>query len=121
MDLPEDESPFVGFGPRLMAYLIDIVLTGITLGLYWFYWMYRMADRGDSVGKAAMDIVVVDADQGRNLGWGTTLLREPLGRAIVDSLFLGIGELWLLVDDDRQAIHDKVAGTYVVRTDQLDA
>lgn len=118
MDLPEDESPFVGFGPRLIAFLIDNVLTSITLGLYWFYWMYRMADRGDSIGKSAMDIVVVDNEHGRQLGWGTTLLREPIGR-FVDSLFLGIGALWMLIDGDKQAIHDKVGGTYVVPADRI--
>ena len=27
----------------------------------------------------------------------------------------GIGWLWILVDPERQACHDKIAGTYVVR------
>jgi uncharacterized RDD family membrane protein YckC len=28
----------------------------------------------------------------------------------------GLGFLWIVFDEDRQALHDKIAGTLVVRT-----
>jgi len=41
------------------------------------------------------------------------LLREWIGRWLSGLLF-GLGYLWILLDKDRQAWHDKLASTYVV-------
>jgi len=30
--------------------------------------------------------------------------------------FFGLGVLWILIDDRRQALHDKLSGTYVIYT-----
>ncbi|MDY6788723.1 MAG: RDD family protein [Candidatus Nanohaloarchaea archaeon] len=114
----EKKTPYVGFGDRFVAYLVDTVLSSITLGLYWFYWLYATAAYGDSVGKRMMDIVIVDSQGNRNLGFGKMLMRELVGR-FVDNLVFGIGALWMLIDSEKQALHDKVARTYVIHTDAL--
>jgi uncharacterized RDD family membrane protein YckC len=35
--------------------------------------------------------------------------------AILSLVVLGLGALWILKDPERQAWHDKIAGTYVVK------
>jgi uncharacterized RDD family membrane protein YckC len=68
--------------------------------------------RGTTPGKRALGMYVVKED-GQRAGFGTMLLREWVARAI-SGLVLGLGYLWILFDKDRQAWHDKLAGTYVV-------
>ena len=72
-----------------------------------------------TVGKKAMKLVVLRVEDGGRLGWG-----QALGRAgsyhllnLVNILSL-LDALWLLWDQpNRQTLHDKMAGTIVIRTD----
>lgn len=71
-----------------------------------------VAVRGQSPGKYLLGIRVVDA-QGRRPGWARALARELLGK-FVSTLILGFGYAWAAADPRRQALHDKIAGTFVV-------
>ncbi|MCA1837129.1 MAG: RDD family protein, partial [Actinobacteria bacterium] len=57
-------------------------------------------------------------------GWGASALRIGF-RLIASFLTLGLLELlnlaWILWDRDRQALHDKVAHTWVVNVDRAPA
>jgi len=70
---------------------------------------------GQSIGKAAMGIRIVDADTGRNAGF----MRNVLMRVIVNWMLCFI-PLYLLVDaamisrEDRRCVHDLMARTRVV-------
>lgn len=64
--------------------------------------------RGETLGMRAWKLRVVGPD-GRPPGWGRALLR--FGAAIVSWLPLGLGYLWVLVDRDRQAWHDRLSKT----------
>jgi uncharacterized RDD family membrane protein YckC len=37
-------------------------------------------------------------------------------RLLPSMVVAGLGFLWIVFDEDRQALHDKIAGTLVVRT-----
>jgi uncharacterized RDD family membrane protein YckC len=65
---------------------------------------------GRTPGKQAMGLLVVRTD-GQRIRLGGAL-RRWLGYYVSGILFLGY--LWVLVDDRRQAFHDKLAGTVVV-------
>lgn len=65
---------------------------------------------GRTPGKQAMGLLVVRTD-GQRIRLGGALLRW-LGYYVSGILLLGY--LWVLVDDRRQAFHDKLAGTVVV-------
>lgn len=52
---------------------------------------------------------------GRPVGVGRALLRYAL--AWPSLLCLGIGILWALVDRDRQFLHDRLAGTRIVKSE----
>lgn len=68
--------------------------------------------RGSTIGGLALDLRVVRLD-GRPIEWETAIVRA-LGCFL--SLFVfGLGFIWIAIDSQRQAWHDKIAGTVVVR------
>lgn len=105
---------YAGFPPRFAALIVDSFLSVITLGIYSLIMLIMLTSKGETVGKNMAGIKVVKNDQtSKGLGLGTTLLREIVGR-FVDWLVFGIGGLYLLIDPKKQALHDKVADTFVV-------
>lgn len=75
---------------------------------------------GQTVGKAALGIRVVH-DDGHPMTVGRGLLREGVGKGLLGlvPLYSFIDILWPLVDQRRQALHDKVGTTYVVDAAQV--
>ena len=63
-----------------------------------------------SIGKRLMGIKVVDLE-GRPLGWKQSLVRN-LGKWL--GLLMFITYLYIFIDKNRQALHDKIAKTLVV-------
>ncbi|NTU62575.1 MAG: RDD family protein [Chloroflexi bacterium] len=79
--------------------------------LQYVYFIFFFSTTGQTIGKAIMGLRVVTTD-GKRLG-----VRRSFIRALFYSLsmaFLGLGFLWVLGEDRRQAWHDKVARTYVL-------
>lgn len=74
------------------------------------------ATRGQTVGKMAMGIKVVDEATGQAPGWGPSFIRWviPLLIGIVPFGTI-VDALWLLWDKNRQCLHDKPAKTLVIR------
>jgi uncharacterized RDD family membrane protein YckC len=67
---------------------------------------------GQTIGKMAFGLKVVGEDD-RGVSAGTAA-RRALG-AIASALCLGAGLLPALLNEDRRALHDRLAGTHVVR------
>jgi uncharacterized RDD family membrane protein YckC len=124
--LDQDTFPYAGFGIRLGAFLLDILLVAITAR------MLGLGDRGGStvlilllvyhvalwswkrttVGGIICGLRIVRVD-GQPLAFGDCLVR---GLASIFSLMVaGLGAFWIIWDSERQSWHDKIAGTYVVR------
>jgi uncharacterized RDD family membrane protein YckC len=85
-----------------------------------------LAWRGTTVGKSAVGLAVLRAD-GSRLRRRDAVSRELLGRVVVEgagSAFMGatalIGYLMPAFDASRQALHDKIGGTIVVRAVRVD-
>jgi uncharacterized RDD family membrane protein YckC len=78
-------------------------------------WFYLLA-RGLTPGKAVFGLRVRKTS-GESPGLVTMLLREWVGK-FVSGLFFSLGFLWAIFDRDRQAWHDKIAGTVVVKVGQ---
>ncbi len=68
--------------------------------------------KGTTVGGIALDLRVVRLDS-RPLDWPTACVRA-LG-CILSLCALGLGFIWIAIDPGKQAWHDKLAGTIVVR------
>ena len=132
---------YVGFWPRVGAYLVDaliycaIVFLWVTLFYgesFWtdeslnsgplefvlfyvfpavatiWFWVAKQATPGKMVIRAK----VVDARTGMVPTTG-----QYIGRYfayILSSLPLGLGYIWIAIDDRKQGWHDKLAGTVVV-------
>jgi uncharacterized RDD family membrane protein YckC len=67
--------------------------------------------RGETLGMRAWKLRVVAAD-GRAPGWNRALLR--FAAALLSWAALGMGFLWVLVDRERLAWHDRLSGTRLV-------
>jgi uncharacterized RDD family membrane protein YckC len=120
------------FGVRLVAFFIDFmavvvverlllallgalgVVLAIFTGLAYFTY-FEGSSSGQTVGKRAMSIRVVDAATSGPLGPGKAALRYVA--RLVSGIVLFIGYLWSLWDPESQTWHDKIAGTYVVPVD----
>jgi len=72
---------------------------------------------GQTIGKQAMGIRVI-RDNGVPLTFATAVVRETLGRQLPSlltyGLYLPFDYLWPLRDPHNQALHDKIAHTFVV-------
>lgn len=134
----QDVAQHAGFGLRLVAVLIDSAILFIPSFLFIFvmtlvfgqvfmrtignvlgfiivtaYFVIFQSKNGQTPGKKIMNIKVVDL-QGSVPTTKSLLLREALGKT-VSSLILGIGYLWAIWDKQKQALHDKIAGTFVIK------
>jgi uncharacterized RDD family membrane protein YckC len=117
--------PHAGFLERAAAFALDVILVlfareildlsrqegGIFLLLLAYhvgFWTWK----GTTVGGIICQLRVVRVD-GAPLQFVDALVR---GLSSFFSLIVaGIGCLWILKDPERQAWHDKIAGTYVVK------
>ena len=120
------------FGIRFVAALIDGILLGIigyVLGLLLgsalgtavqillglgYYSYLEGSPSGQTIGKRAMNIRVIDFNTGGAIGPARALIRY-LGR-ILSSIPCGLGYFWMLWDSEKQTWHDKIAQSVVVPT-----
>jgi uncharacterized RDD family membrane protein YckC len=115
--------PRAGFWIRMAALLLDVLLVGFVMSLLHpfgnfhimvlaIYGAVMWKLRGTTVGGIVCDLHVVRLD-GRPVDWETAIVRA-LGCFL--SLFVVfLGFIWIAFDYNRQAWHDKIAGTVVVR------
>jgi uncharacterized RDD family membrane protein YckC len=115
--------PRAGFWTRMAALLLDALLVGFLMGVLHHGYhlellvlaaygavMWKM--RGSTIGGIVFDLRVVRLD-GREIDWETAIVRA-LG-CFLSLAVAGLGFFWIAFDDQKQAWHDKIAGTVVVR------
>jgi uncharacterized RDD family membrane protein YckC len=125
-------GPRAGFWLRFAATLIDgLLLTAVfvplsivlPLGVYYaiatvisvaYYVMLEGGPKGQTVGKMAVGIRVLDLAQGGPIGYGRAFIRY-IGR-IASFVPLFLGYFWMMWDKEKQTWHDKFAGSVVVPT-----
>lgn len=124
-------NQYASFGKRFLAMLIDGFIISILGSLFiaiWGFWAYTglswlvgalyfiLSEGGNwnaTLGKKALGIIVVD-ENGNGISYGTATLRY-IGK-IISGAILGIGYLMAAFSDTNQALHDKMANTYVIET-----
>lgn len=130
---------YVGFWKRFVAFLIDMFIVTVLVGLVLFalygryasiqsdavnwtinvllviatllFWRYR----GATPGKMAISARIVDAHTFAAPSTGRLVTRYFA--YIVSTLPLFIGFFWIGIDRRKQGFHDKIAGTVVVYDD----
>jgi len=98
--------------PPLPFQLINFIVLAIPVFYYWFFWTKR---DGQTPGKFAVGIRVIKTD-GSPIGDVDAIIRA-VGYHISAMLF-GLGYIWAFFDKNNQTWHDKMARTYVVRTEE---
>lgn len=89
-----------------------IMMTGVTIFLFVAgYFVLFWTLTGQTPGKLIMGLRIVTLD-GQQLSLGRSI-RRFVGY-ILSFLTLYMGFLWILVDDRRQGLHDKIARTCVI-------
>ena len=117
-------APRAGFWIRMGALLIDMILIGIITAILdapGEIWLVTLAGygalmwkiKGTTIGGLVCGLKLVRRD-GAEINWDTAIVRA-LG-CFLSMIVAGLGFLWIVFDEDRQAWHDKIAGTLVVRT-----
>jgi uncharacterized RDD family membrane protein YckC len=139
---PAPGVKFAGYGARLVAYILDVVILSIALSLF-FTATLDMAISGDTAGDTGTGILillgiilslayfpffwawsgqtpgmrpfklfVVRDRDGGPISIGQALLR--LIGVIISSVPLYIGFIWVFIDARRRGWHDLIARTVVV-------
>jgi uncharacterized RDD family membrane protein YckC len=125
-------GPRAGFWQRFAAAFIDGLLLGIPLGVIEaiigtnraidsaigvvagivYFGFFEGSTSGQTVGKRAIGIRVIDFNTGGPIGFGRAVIRF-FGRYISLIACL-LGYFWMLWDKERQTWHDKLASDVVV-------
>lgn len=102
------------------GYVLDLALDGGGVGLavlviaalviYLYFFIFH-ALRGQTLGKRAMAAAVIDA-YGEPPSIGRTMLRTAA--TFLSLAAFSVGWLWIGFDRERRALHDLLAGTYVI-------
>jgi uncharacterized RDD family membrane protein YckC len=129
-------APKAGFWIRFVAIFIDGIIVGVVttiigailnlntngrsgvqilLGLvyYVYFWSNSSPWPGQTLGSKLLNIRVIRTD-GSDLSISQALIRY-IG-FIISGIVLLIGFIWAAFDPNKQGWHDKIAGTYVVKT-----
>ncbi len=77
------------------------------------YYIILTGHGGQTLGKMILRIQVVRTD-GTSIGYGKAFFREVIGKFISGIIF-AIGYLMAAFDDQKQALHDRMARTYVIK------
>ena len=126
-------GPRANFGQRLGAVIIDVILVAILqtilslvlgrtagqglgglIGLAYFIY-FEGSPSGQTIGKRALNIRIIDADNGGPIGYGRAVLRYFA--RILSALPCALGYFWMLWDKNKQTWHDKITTDVVVPTD----
>ena len=142
IQVPHDAlgRPYADWWYRAGATLIDILLIGaiqsvvflaahsrsgvvayVLFPLSFLYQALMIANKGGTLGNMAVGTVVVDANSGAPASQAQSWKRAAMETAfsVGGAMLLGIPTLldilWPLWDQQNQTLHDKVAGTVVVK------
>lgn len=97
-----------GAMPNPLARLaFQLYLGGVVFLFFGWFWVHG----GQTLGMRAWRLKVIDMD-GQTIGWRTAFIRFLF--ALVSAASLGLGYLWVLLDPERCAWHDRISKTRVV-------
>ncbi|WP_034265786.1 RDD family protein [Actinospica robiniae] len=106
-----------GFGRRIGAYFLMLLLAGVTLGIGWVIWGLIAWSKGRGPAMQVLGLRCWKPAEGRVAGWGTMALRNiigifaqdflsPIAEVVSFGLFLGTKK--------RQSLPDLIGSTVVL-------
>jgi uncharacterized RDD family membrane protein YckC len=94
--------------PAWARYAYRAFLVAVIVGYFGYFWTRG----GQTLGMLAWRLRVLRVD-GSPLHWRDVIVR--LAAAVLSWSVLGLGYLWMLVDREGLAWHDRLTGTRIVR------
>ena len=124
------ETVSADFAMRLVAWLIDVVIVAVPtfilsmilpMPLVYLvaiaggaaYQVYFWTTTGQTPGKMAMSLKVVNAETGELLDTGGAVIRYV--GYVVSGIPIYLGFLWVIWDPKHEGWHDKIAKTKVIK------
>ncbi|MFF9812090.1 RDD family protein [Streptomyces sp. NPDC014006] len=104
-------------GRRFGGYVLECVLVICTLLIGWAIWAAIVFQYGQTPAKQLLHMRVVYIPQARTARWWRMFFREVIAKTLIGilaSFTLLIPYFWLLWDQNRQELWDKMATTLVV-------
>lgn len=99
----------------LLQYTMGIAGSLLSIVMYWLYAAFMESGSGQAtLGKRALGLKVTDTD-GQRISFGQATARH-FGH-FLSMLILCMGYLMMLWNDKKQTLHDKIANTLVVKSD----
>jgi uncharacterized RDD family membrane protein YckC len=95
------------------ALLLGLVVPSLVLGFVYLV-LFDGGTRGATPGKRIVGTRVVDAETGQAIGYSRAVVRRVV--YILGGLLAFLGWMWLLIDKRRQAWHDHVARSVVIKS-----
>ncbi len=103
-----DSQPmrYASFQHRLGAFVLDVVLMSLTLGIGWLIWSFVVWGNGQTPAKQILKIRVYNSETGQVVSWGHMALREALvgwwfglsiAFGILSVITFGVGSLAFVV------------------------
>jgi uncharacterized RDD family membrane protein YckC len=122
-------GPRAGFWRRFAAVFLDGILLGAIATILYallkaggyalgiivslaYYSYFEGTPRGQTLGKRALGIRVIDFNTGESIGHSRAAIRYV--SSILSAIVIYIGYLWMLWDGEKQTWHDKFASSVVV-------
>lgn len=115
-------SPLATPQARLGAFLVDIGLAIVTLGIGWLIWSFFTWQTGQTPAKRLMRQVVLDSRTERPFTWVQMLLRELVLKGVAGGIASSASNgITFVIDslfifrDDRKTVHDMILNSKVVQ------
>ena len=100
--------------PGWLAHAAGIL--GLWIAIWWCYFAVGWGLLGATIGKWLFGLRIVDHRGRAPIGLSRAFLR--LAAYSVSSVTLGMGHLLIILRPDRRALHDVLAGTWVVHKNE---
>jgi len=91
----------------VLEWVYRATLLLVTVAFFGVFWTRR----GQTLGMASWRLRI-EREDGGALTWGDTVRR--LAAAVLSWLPFGLGYLWILIDPQRRAWHDRLSGTRIL-------
>ncbi|HUV47302.1 MAG TPA: RDD family protein [Candidatus Bathyarchaeia archaeon] len=98
---------------KIIQSLVSMVSSIIAMLINSGYFVYFIGSKGQTLGKKALKIKVISINTHQPPGYSKAFIRECVGK--VFSAVFCLGYLWMLWDKEKQAWHDKLAKTIVIK------
>ena len=104
-------SDLVAIIAGLTAFLLFIILAVFQFVYFGYFW----SKDGESIGMKLLNMKVVRQNEGDTLSFWRAGFRGTIGYWI-SGLIFGLGFLWAAFDQNKEAWHDKLFDTWVLKS-----